>query len=84
MDDLTEKRQETPMSDPNTLNPADFPVDYKARMVAAYPVIAEMSADEAWLATPTERDEAFRRVLNAKNLRRTHELFLADLEPTDV
>jgi hypothetical protein len=54
----------------------DFPPEYKARMVAAYPVIAGLSHDEAWLASPEEREEAFERVLNARNLRRTHELFL--------
>lgn len=62
-------------------NPADFPADYKAKMIAAYPVIAELTADEAWLAHPAQREEAFERVLAAKNLRSTHEQFLDELNP---
>lgn len=55
---------------------ADFPASYKAKMIEAYPVIAGMTADEAWLATPAERDAAFARVLSAKNLTITHQMFL--------
>ncbi|ROZ88986.1 hypothetical protein [Gordonia sp. OPL2] len=62
-------------------DPNDFPPKYKADMVAAYPDIAAMTADEAWFATPAEREEAFARVLAAKNLRRTHQQFLDDLHP---
>ena len=54
----------------------DFPYDYRARMIASYPVIAGMTRDEAYFADMDERDEAFARILAAKNLRRTHELFL--------
>jgi hypothetical protein len=61
------------------MDSGDFPPEYKARMVQAYPVIAGLSRDEAWSATPEERETAFVRVLNARNLRRTHELFLEGL-----
>ena len=63
-------------AEPATLTPDMFPPDYRAKMIAAYPVIAHMSADEAWFSTAEERDEAFQRILDARNLRRTHELFL--------
>ena len=64
------------MTDTN-LTPDMFPPDYRARMIAAYPVIAQMTKDEAYFASAEERDEAFARILAARNLRRTHELFLA-------
>lgn len=57
---------------------SDFPSDYKLKMIRAYPTIAQMDADEEFFATPEERDEAFGRILANGNLRRTHELFLAD------
>lgn len=60
------------------LNVEGFPLDYRLRMIRAYPVIAQMSADEEYFATPAERDEAFGRVLRAKNLQRTHEMFLVE------
>lgn len=60
------------------VNVSDFPADYKLRMIRAYPTIAQMDADEEYFATPSERDEAFERILGNANLRRTHELFLAD------
>lgn len=56
----------------------DFPVSYQRRMILAYPQIAGMDNDEAWLARPEEKREAFDRILAAKNLHRTHEMFLAD------
>ena len=55
-----------------------FPTDYRERMIAAYPVIAGMDADERYFASADERDEAFARILRAKNLRRTHEMYLED------
>lgn len=58
-----------------------FPGSYKAQMIAAYPVIADMTADEAYWATPAEREAAFGRILAARNLRRTHELFLCGCPP---
>lgn len=60
------------------MNVNDFPNDYKLSMIRAYPTIAQMDADEEYFATATERDEAFGRVLANRNLRRTHELFLAE------
>ena len=60
------------------MNPDDFPLDYKLRMIRAYRTIAQMEADEEWFATPEEREEAFGRILRSKNLRRTHESFLED------
>jgi len=53
-----------------------FSLNYRAKMLAAYPVIAQMNADEAYFADKSERDEAFQRILDAKNLRRTHEMYL--------
>ena len=64
------------MSETPALDIRDFPCDYRARMIASYPVIAGMTRDEAYFADMDERDEAFERILAAKNLRRTHELFL--------
>lgn len=60
------------------MKPSDFPKDYKLKMIRAYPTIADMSADEEFFATADERDEAFARVLQNKNLRETHEMFLAE------
>ena len=59
------------------MSPDQFPPTYRSRMIQAYPVIAQMTADEAYSADVDERNEAFKRILAAKNLRRTHELFLA-------
>jgi hypothetical protein len=56
----------------------DFDGTYQLRMIMAYPVIADMSRDELMFATPEEKRAAFQRILAAKNLRRTHELYLAD------
>lgn len=60
------------------VNVDDFPLDYRLRMIRAYPTIAQMDSDEEYFATPDERDEAFKRILGSSNLRRTHEMFLAD------
>lgn len=57
----------------------DFPVSYRAAMVHAYPVIAQMSRTESYYAGPELMDEAFSRVLANSNLERTHRMFLADL-----
>ena len=54
----------------------DFDGTYQLRMIMAYPVIADMSRDELMFATPDEKGAAFGRILAAKNLRRTHELYL--------
>lgn len=56
----------------------DFDGEYKTKMIQAYPVIAEMTADEFFYSMPNERDAAFERILNARNLRVTHEQYLAD------
>ena len=64
--------------DQELMTPDDFPSDYKLQMIRAYPIIAQMNADEEYFATPEERDEAFARVLACKNLRRTHEMFLEE------
>lgn len=56
---------------------SDFPNSYKLKMIRAYPVIAQMDADEEYFATPDERDQAFGRILVSRNLRQTHEMFLA-------
>jgi GTP-sensing pleiotropic transcriptional regulator CodY len=61
------------------MNVNDFPSHYKLKMIRAYPTIAKMDADEEFLATPEERDEAFARILANQNLRRTHEMFLEEL-----
>lgn len=52
------------------------------RRIRVYPVIAQMDADEEYFATPEERDEAFGRILANRNLRRTHEMFLAEQTTT--
>jgi hypothetical protein len=58
---------------------SDFPTHYKLAMIRAYPIIAQMDADEEYFATPEERDEAFGRILSNRNLQVTHEQFLASL-----
>lgn len=68
------------MTDSITLTVERFPVEYRETMIIAYPTIARMSRDEFYYASSSDRDEAFARVLAAKNLRRTHEMFLEDLE----
>lgn len=57
---------------------AEFPASYKLKMIRAYPTIAQMDADEEYFATPADRDAAFENILRAKNLRRTHEMFLTE------
>lgn len=61
-----------------------FPIGYKVQMLTAYPVIAGMTLREAFFATPDEMDVAFGRVLAARNLRRTHEMYLQDRENRDA
>lgn len=56
---------------------SDFPNSYRLQMIRAYPIIAQMDADEEYFATPDERDEAFGRILANRNLRPTHQMFLA-------
>lgn len=55
------------MSTP-TLTPAHFPAEFAARMIAAYPVIARMTADQAYYASAAEKDSAFDRVLQSRNI----------------
>jgi hypothetical protein len=60
------------------LNPDDFDSTYQLRMVMAYPVIGGLNRDGLMLATPDVKRAAFVRILANRNLRRTHELYLAD------
>lgn len=60
------------------LTPDMFPISYRDSMVRAYPVIAGINRDEYYYATPADKDAAFQRVLNNRNLRRTHEMYLED------
>lgn len=59
----------------------DFPLSYRLRMIQAYPVIAQMDADEEYHATAEERDAAFTQVMNARNLALTHRMYVAALPP---
>lgn len=54
-----------------------FPADYQLRMIQAYPTIAQMNADGLMFGTPDEHRAAFERILAARNLQRTHRLYLA-------
>lgn len=63
------------------MTPDDFDATYQLRMIMAYPVIAQMDADELMFGTPEEKREAFQRILNNRNLARTHQLYL-DANPT--
>lgn len=56
---------------PEMVTAADFSRLFKARMIAAYPVISQMTSDEAYGATVAEWDAAFERILASRNLRRT-------------
>lgn len=58
------------------LNADDFDSTYQLRMVMAYPVIGGLNRDGLMLATPDVKRAAFERILKARNLRRTHELYL--------
>lgn len=60
------------------LMPWQFDPGYQLRMIQAYPVIAGLTADELMDATPEQKREAFTRILTARNLRRTHEMYLED------
>lgn len=53
-----------------------FPTDYRDKMIRAYPVIADMTRDDYYVADGWQRDVAFERILGSRNLRRTHEMFL--------
>ena len=57
-------------------SPEDFDASYQLRMITAYPVIAEMNADELMFGDPEEKREAFGRILRARNLATTHRLYL--------
>lgn len=46
----------------------DFAGPFKAKLIAAYPVIADMTADEAYFADAAERDAAFERVLASRHV----------------
>jgi hypothetical protein len=65
------------------LSADDFDGAYQLRMITAYPVISGMGRDELMFATPDEKRAAFERILAARNLRRTHELYLADRPARD-
>ena len=56
--------------------PDQFDLSYQLRMITAYPVIAEMDADELMLSDAWEKREAFQRILNNRNLQTTHRLYL--------
>lgn len=60
------------------LTPDMFPTDYRDSMICAYPTIAGIDRDGYYYATPAEKDAAFQRVLDNRNLRRTHEMYLED------
>ena len=45
-------------------------------MILAYPVIAKMTLQQLYKGTAEDRDIAFQRILDNRNLRRTHELYL--------
>jgi PAS domain-containing protein len=51
-----------------------FDVEYRVRMVKAYPVIS--GVPDAFEASWSDIEAGFERVLVARNLRRTHEMYL--------
>jgi hypothetical protein len=57
-------------------NPDDFTRQYRWEMISAYSVIS--GVPDIHEASEDERAEGFRRILAARNLRSTHELWLAD------
>lgn len=65
------------------LDADDFDGDYQLRMITAYPVIAGLTRDGLMFATPDVKRAAFERILANRNLRRTHELYLADRRARD-
>lgn len=54
----------------------DFPRQYRWSMVRAYPVIS--GVPDVFEATQGHIDGGFARCLRARNLRRTHEMYLAE------
>lgn len=55
-----------------------FRTEYREKMLAAYPTIAGLTAYRRYYADGEERDRAFARILAAKHLRRTHEMYLEE------
>ncbi len=58
----------------DALHAEDFDVEYRVRMVKAYPVIS--GVPDAFEASWSDIEAGFERVLVARNLRRTHEMYL--------
>jgi hypothetical protein len=55
----------------------DFEPTYQVKMIRAYPVISGMSGDVQMItASPEEWRAAFQRILDNRNLARTHQLYL--------
>jgi hypothetical protein len=63
--------------DSQQLSVNDFPRWYRFKMVAAYRVISDVP--DPYAATHVEIDAGFRRCLDNRNLRVTHEQFLESL-----
>lgn len=55
-----------------------FDAGYKARMIQAYPAIAQMDPEEMFYGTIADREAAFQRVLDSPALRSTHQAYLDD------
>lgn len=63
---------------------ADFDSAYKQEMVRAYPFIASGDLDKSfdlWTSTTEEKEQAFGRILAARSLARTHEMYLNGVRP---
>jgi hypothetical protein len=58
-----------------------FTVEYRMKMITAYPTISGMTTAEMYGATGSQLDEAFLRVLDCRNLARTHRLWLESRRP---
>lgn len=60
--------------DKPALHVGDFPRQYRWSMVRAYSVISDVS--DVFEATQEEIDAGFALILENRNLRRTHEMYL--------
>ena len=66
------------LDNPNPMRVEDFPRPYRWLMVRSYAAIS--GVPNPYAASRAEIDAGFRRVLNNRHLRQTHEMFLADLK----
>jgi hypothetical protein len=53
---------------PRSLTAADFPTEFKTRMIRAYPVIAQMDGEDFYFSDTEQKDKAFERILESRSI----------------